>query len=157
MIDLTEMQKYRENDRIEAKKALGGLPESIWETYSAFANTHGGIILLGVEEYRDKSLHPVDIAYPEEMIAELFCGLNDKRLVSANVLSPSDVTVETAEGKRIIVVRVPRAEGASYPIFINGDPVNGVYFRLGEADHRITSTSLSAEQLAEIDSIRREK
>ena len=88
MIDFSKIEQYRENNRIEAKKALGGLPKSIWETYSAFANTYGGIILLGVEEWADKSLHTVDLPDPDRLIKEFWDIVNNPNKTSVNVLSP---------------------------------------------------------------------
>ena len=47
MIDITNLSKYEENNRIEAKRAKGGLPNSLWESYSAFANP--GDIRIGLQ------------------------------------------------------------------------------------------------------------
>lgn len=144
MLDLSNIEKYKENNRIEAKKATGGLPKSIWETYSAFANSFGGVILLGVEEYPDKSLHPVDLPDTDWMLSDFSDGLNDPSVVSVNILSDDDIQVETVEGKHIIVITVPRASRSQKPVYIGGDPFSGSYLRNGEGDYRCSAEEVQA-------------
>ncbi len=148
MIDFTHIEKYRENNRIEAKLALGGLPHSIWETYSAFANTLGGIILLGVEEAPDKTLHPVNLPAPEVMCCAFWEMVNDPKKVSSNILRGENVTIEETDGKRIIAIRVPRARRCDRPVYIDGDPLCGTYRRNGEGDYRCTPEEVHAMQRA---------
>ncbi len=138
MIDLLHLEKYQENNRIEAKKAFGGLPQSIWETYSAFANTFGGIILLGVEEHKDHSLHPILLPDPERLVREFWAAVNDPRKVNANILSRKHVCIKEVNGKRIVVITVPKAQRADKPIYIGENPVSGAYRRNGEGDYRCT-------------------
>lgn len=138
MLDFSNIQKYRENNRIEAKKALGGLPRSIWETYSAFANTLGGVILLGVEEYADKSLHPVNLPDPEGMVRDFWNAINNPSKASINILTDRNVQIVEIDGNRIIEITVPRAERGVKPVYIDGNPLTGSYRRNGEGDYRCT-------------------
>ncbi len=137
MFDFENLGKYREDSRIEAKKATGGLPESIWETYSAFANAGGGIILLGVVETADKSLEAIDLVDPESLVMDFWEQVNNPAIASANILTDESVTIENIGGKRIVAIRVPRASAQDWPVFVHGDPKEGAYIRVGESDIRL--------------------
>ena len=137
MLDFNRLEQYRENNRIEAKKALGGLPKSIWETYSAFANTLGGVILLGVIETADKTFESVNLPDPDSLIREFWCIINDPLKVSVNILAGKDVYVEEVDGDRIIVIKVPRADRADKPVYVDND-IRNTYRRSGEGDYRCT-------------------
>jgi len=136
MLDLSNLGQYRENNRIEAKKAVGGLPESIWETYSAFANTLGGVILLGVIEQEDGSFASVELPDPEWLVMEFRRCLRDRNIVSEDILSEDCVHIEESEGNRIVVIEVPKAETHQRPVFCGDDPYHGTYYRSGEGDYR---------------------
>ena len=51
--DIRSLLQKGEKIDLECKEAEKQIPRSIYETYSSFANTDGGTILLGVQE--DKS------------------------------------------------------------------------------------------------------
>ena len=53
MIDLNEIFKFSEKVNVEVNAAQGGIPNSIWETYSSFTNTFGGTIILGTGKYKN--------------------------------------------------------------------------------------------------------
>ena len=134
MLDLNHLERYRENNRLEAKRALGGLPWSLWETYSSFANTQGGLILLGVEEYADRSLHPIDLPDPAAILQDFWRIVNDPHQVSLNILRDDYVQTLRIAGGQIIAIYVPPAAPAQKPVYIGGDPLRGTYRRIGEAD-----------------------
>src|SRR5689334_6255723 len=95
-LELFQITDLTEGLDFEAKKALGRngqgqLPENFFETYSAMANSEGGVVLLGVEEIRGKSWNVVGIPNPSKVIKELWDGLNNREKVSCNILSDADV------------------------------------------------------------------
>ncbi len=57
---LARLNDIEWND-FEVKEASGGLPKSMWETVSAFSNTEGGWIILGVKEKKTAAISVISI------------------------------------------------------------------------------------------------
>lgn len=134
-----ELEQYRENGYLEAKEALGGLPESLWESYCAFANAKGGVILLGVGENPDHSLRVLDLPDPQWLLEDFRAILNDPMKVSVNLLTEEDILVIRETGKCIIAIFVPEAAPEQKPVYLANDPWRHSYRRVGEADKRCTA------------------
>lgn len=99
---MKELLKSTEKVNIEVKAAQGGIPGSVWETYSSFANTFGGTIVLGIGENREtKEFIPIGVSNAEKMITDIWNVVNNSQKISRNILLERHVYVEQYEGKFI--------------------------------------------------------
>ena len=131
---LERLTTYKENGGLEVKSGRGGVPSSLWETYSAFANTDGGVIVLGVNEKGHGRLVVEGLPDAYKTIKDFWNMVNNRQKVSSNILTDSMAYVDQVEGKDVIVIHVPRAERTSRPVYVGADPRTGTYRRNFEGD-----------------------
>lgn len=143
-LDINNLSQYRENNRIEAKLAKNTVPNSIWETYSSFANTDGGVILLGVEELADHTLNVVGVDDVHKIITDFWNVINNPQKINVNILLNRMVYPKKINGADIVVIEVPRAERSVRPIFIGNNPLSGAFRRNGEGDYHCTKEQIAA-------------
>lgn len=146
MFDLRKFDEYKEDNRREVKKAKGGLPVSLWDTYSAFANCYGGVIILGVSENPDGSWKTTGLEDERKVKKDFWDTINNKTKVSQNLLREEDVETFTDEktGNVIMVVQVPKAERSQRPIYLNGDLFGATFRRNWEGDYHCTPGEVRA-------------
>ena len=150
MNENTVKEALRKGERVtlECKKAMVEVPKSLWETYSAFANTIGGLILLGVDEHRKESdlakrYEIVGVKDAQKILADFWNTINSDK-VNANILADSDVEVVNMDGKQIVCIHVPMADWRAKPIYINGNVYKGTYRRNHEGDYHCTEEQVKA-------------
>ena len=119
----------------EFKSARGGLPGSLWETYSAMANTDGGVIVLGVEQ-RDEQFSISGLPDPGRMQKNFWDTVNNRGKISVNLLRNDDATIETIDDKKVLAIRVPRAVRRDRPVYVGQNPLRGTYRRNFEGDYK---------------------
>ena len=81
LFDLSNFDKYKEDNCREVKKAEGGLPIALWESYSSFANSNGGVIILGVGERQDGTWYTTGLKNADKLKRNFWNTIHDTKKV----------------------------------------------------------------------------
>lgn len=133
---IKDLCRKGESTEIEFKSAAGGFPGSFWETYSAFGNTDGGIIVLGIKEKNHKF-------FPDRLSKEQITrykkqywdDVNNHSKVSICLTQDKDVIDTEFEGSAILVVHIPRAIYSQRPVYLTFNPFGHTFVRRHEGDY----------------------
>ena len=128
--EIIELLNMGESREIEFKEATKKLPKSLWETYSSFANTKGGFIILGIKENKEtKNCSIEGIENVNNILKDFWNTINNSEKISCNIIDDDYVEVTEIEGKKIIIINIPSANRKNKPIFINNNPLTGTFKR----------------------------
>lgn len=119
---------------VEAKKAEGGLPRSLRDSLSAFSNTRGGLIILGLDE--GDSFRATGIIDAAKMASDL------ASMCASDMHPPLRPLITTVhfEDVNLVIAEVPELEDSQKPCYNRGRGVNtGSFIRVHDGDHQMTT------------------
>jgi predicted HTH transcriptional regulator len=126
-VDLITLLSRPEGKTLEFKRDLSS-PDGVLKAIVAFANTSGGVVVLGVEDVTKRVKGIPNILAEEERLANLIADSISPRLV------PS---IEMMPWRKTQVLAVEIYPSASRPHFLNRlGPEEGVFVRVGSTNRR---------------------
>ncbi|RKZ21180.1 hypothetical protein DRQ16_03935, partial [bacterium] len=128
----------RESWKVEYKESREKLSRDIWETVSSFANTEGGVILLGYKKVKNKYI-PVGVKNPSHILDDFTSNLSQK----FNFCPVVQAFIIQDQGKDVIVIEVKEAMPYQKPIYIkDAGPLKGGFKRVGATDIRLSDEDI---------------
>lgn len=99
-------KQHNDDGDYEAKSCQQSLSKDVWESISAFANTHGGTLLLGLDEHNGFTC--VQDFHLDRVRDQLIEGMGDGGRDGIRLSNPPkyDVSRETVDGGQILVIRI---------------------------------------------------
>lgn len=129
---------------VEVKESAMTLSRDVWETVSAFANTAGGIIVLGVSERA--GFVPVANFETEKVLNQFVAGMGDAG-GRGKLANPPKYTIERVElqGTVVLVITIEELDPSSKPCYvIERGAQGGSYKRIDDKDVPLSSTEVLA-------------
>lgn len=134
---IRRLHGFEWND-IEFKKARRGVPEDAYKTVSAFANTSGGYLLLGVKEtphgFEVSGVEDVDHVQ-NDFLSCLRAGTKFNRPIG---VEESHLEIE---GNTVLIFRILPVQRHERPVYLNND-IRHSYIRRGGGDEKCTTREI---------------
>ena len=127
---------------VEVKTSKNELSKDIWETVSAFGNTHGGLIILGLEE--NNHFKPVKGFKLEKVRDQFVSGMGDGG-GNGRMANAPQYTLDRMdfEGGQVLFIEINEVEANQKPCYIRDrGVVNGSYKRIDDKDIRLSTTEI---------------
>lgn len=127
----------KETEYVEFKHGKGGFPKTtFWETYSSFANTNGGVIIIGVKE-KNGEFYPEGLSREtvDEYEKIFWDTINNPNKVSHKLVTNEDVIKGEYNGGYFLIFCIPKASRENRPVYIGQNPMRGTYRRDASGDY----------------------
>lgn len=142
----------------EAKACIHSLSSDVWETVSAFANTHSGILLLGIDERR--GFEPCPGFDTSRVIDQFVEGIGDGSPSGVRLANPPryELSRLEIEGAEILAIAIEENDISRKPCYLIARGVaSGTFKRVDDKDLLLSKTEIYELQTAgtPVDSDRR--
>ncbi|WP_273384075.1 ATP-binding protein [Enorma phocaeensis] len=141
---ILEMRRLgSETDRFEAKKCESNLSKDVWESVSAFANTAGGVLFLGLDENKGFTVAPK--FNPNSTLDQFVSGMGDGGKDGIRVENPPQYKpfIMEYENAQLLVIEIEESLPAQKPCHIAGRSLNtGSFKRVWNKDVPLSTTEL---------------
>lgn len=131
-----------EGVKVEYKEAKNSLPNEFWPTYSAFANTSGGVVYLGISENNEVPTEILGVTNALKVRSDFFTQQANLEKVSKPLVDDELFEIiDAGNEKEIIKITIPQAEFSDKPVYIRGRQENS-FVRKGHSDLKMKKAEL---------------
>jgi len=134
--ELLERLQDIEWEDFEVKAAKSEVPQSCWESVSAFANSNGGWLILGISE-RGRQLSISGVGNSEKLEQDFLNVIRGEKFNSPLKVSPYRYEID---GQQVLAFHIAEAE--KKPVYFN--KLANTFIRSGSADKRASAAEIDA-------------
>lgn len=141
---VSRLRAQRTDDAfVEVKACSRGLSADVWETVSAFANTAGGLLLLGLDE-NDGAFAPAQHFDINRVRDQFVTGMGDGGQPCLVAQPPRyEMSRGEVDGSSVLLVEIAELSAQQKPCYIVARGVQaGSYKRIDDKDIRLSASEM---------------